>query len=53
MYKRAFKHSDSIETIVIKHEMNNNLHIAISKLSNVQAKRIKQLYLSSEKWSNL
>lgn len=48
MYKRAFKHSDSIETIVIKHEINNNLHIAISKLTNVQAKRIKQYYFEEK-----
>lgn len=48
MYKRAFKHSDSIETIVIKHEINNNLHIAISKLSNVKAKRIKQYYFEEK-----
>lgn len=48
MYKRAFKHSDSIETIVIKHEINNNLHIAISKLSNVKTKRIKQYYFEEK-----
>ena len=41
MYKRAFIHPDSVETIVIKREKNKELHIAISKLSNVQTKAKK------------
>lgn len=35
--------------LIADFEMNNNLHIAISKLSNVQAKRIKQYYFEEKK----
>lgn len=47
IYKRAFKHPDSIEMIIIKEETNKELHIAISNLSTIQNKRIKKYYFEN------
>lgn len=48
IYKRAFKHPDSVETIIIKNESNNELYIAISKLTKIQKRRIEKYFFDNK-----
>lgn len=53
LYKRASKHQESIEATIINTETNQNLHIAISKLPEIQKRRIKMKYFENMKEKEL
>lgn len=53
LYKRASKYQESIEATIINTETNQNLHIAISKLPEIQKRRIKMKYFENMKEKEL
>lgn len=53
LYKRARKYQESIEVSIMEKEQKQNLHIAISKIPQIQQKRIKMKFFAGMKEKEL
>jgi len=48
LFKRSIKYQDSVESIIIKKEMEKELHLAIQQLPKIQKKRLKKYYFDEK-----
>ena len=44
LFRKSSQYQDSVENIIIKKEVERELHLAVQKLSRVQKKRLQKYY---------